>query len=861
MLWDWIIREGWMLPTWWLLVSLAGLAAFPLCARLLGALPDRGYTLSRAAGMLLVAFVYWLLATYGFVANSTGGMILAWLIVLVLGLLAYFSLGESVDWRKYWRDNKGAIITAEIVFFSLFALWTIYRAYQNDTYTTEKPMEIMFISSIMRSKVFPPNDAWMAGFSISYYHFGYIMAAMLSMLSGVNSGAGFSLMGALLMGLTGVTLFGVGYNLARSREYINGILPARPRGQFAAILAGLLTTVFVLLIGNFQLPLIEMPYRSQSVPKEYFDFWSVQSFTSSDMDTLNYQQKNDFWTITTALDSPDTWSGGWWWWHTSRILTDYNLDGTMPGAQPIDEVPAFSFILMDVHPHVLALPFVALTIGLALNLVLTGRDPNPYELIFYGIAIGGLIFLNTWDGPIYLVIISGAEALRRLLSRGGRLYLEDWWNIFLFGLKLVAVAILAYLPFLVAFRSQAGGLIPNLITPTLFRHYFIMFGPVLLMSAAFLVLELWRGSHQGRMNWRLGFTIAASIALVLIAVVALLLVVGLAFPETRNFVSNLVGSNGGIGLVLPEILQRHANAIVLPIVLLLSLAVIVARLFPKQESETDDDSEAVQYAPSTGFALLILAAAIGVTLVPEFVYLRDNFGLRINTIFKFYYQAWILFGVVSAYSLYVIVFDGQREQTPVILRGIVMVMSIIILVMCLPFPIFGTYSRAILEQQRNLRPEDQQAILSLDGRADGLSGDYYAAVMCLGNLVEGDNVVVAEASRDTYNSSYGRVGAFTGLPTVINWENHERQWRGPSYDEVAGTRRQDIDRLYTDLRWDAVVPIIDHYKIDYIMYSQTERSQYGGEGEAKFEEHLTPVCDFGSARVYAVDHNAVASTE
>jgi uncharacterized membrane protein len=177
------------------------------------------------------------------------------------------------------------------------------------------------------------------------------------------------------------------------------------------------------------------------------------------------------------------------------------------------------------------------------------------------------------------------------------------------------------------------------------------------------------------------------------------------------------------------------------------------------------------------------------------------------------------------------------------------------------FPIFGTYSRAILEQQRHTRPTEQQEQLSLDGRADGLSGDYLAAVLCLGNLVEGDDVIVAEASQNTYNSAYGRVGAFTGLPTVINWENHERQWRGGSYANVSGTRRADIDRLYTDLRWDIIVPIIEQYEIDYIMYSQTERNQYGAEGEVKFEDELVPVCDFGSARVYAVDKNALLTTK
>ena len=163
------------------------------------------------------------------------------------------------------------------------------------------------------------------------------------------------------------------------------------------------------------------------------------------------------------------------------------------------------------------------------------------------------------------------------------------------------------------------------------------------------------------------------------------------------------------------------------------------------------------------------------------------------------------------------------------------------------------YTRAVLEQQRHNFPIEQQAPLTLDGRGDGISADYFASVQCLGNLIQGDDVVVAEASRDTYNSPYGRLGAYYGLPTVINWENHQRQWRGATYGDIAGSRRADIDQLYSDLRWDFALPIIEQYDIDYIMYGATERNQYGVAGEDKFTENLSSVCEYGQVRVYVVN--------
>ena len=857
---EWLSREGWMLPTWWLLVTLAGAAAFPLALRFLGGLPDKGYTVSRALGMLLVAFVYWLLASYGFIDNSTGGMIFAWLIVLIIGLVAYFGIGDRFNWREYLRENGTVIIVAEVLFIALFTMMFIYRAYQNDVATTEKPMEMNFISGIMRSETFPPNDPWMAGYSISYYYFGYVMAAMLTMLSGLHSGFGFSMMVALLFSLTGLTVFGVGYNLARSRAFKwGGERLSNAPGKSPAIITGVLALTFVLIMGNFQMPLVEMPYRSQGAPASYFEFWGMQSFT--DMNSAGYVQQSGASPISTPFDNPQSWGRDWWWWHTSRILVDYNFDGTLATVQPIDEVPAFSFVLMDVHPHVLSLPFVVLALGMAINLVLLKRNPNRYEIILYGLMVGGLIFLNTWDGPILLVILVGADALRRLMKQEGLLTVDDWLAMIGFGAMLTAVAVGAYLPFLIGFRSQAGGLIPNLMTPTEFKHYFLMFGPLLLLSGGFLIREIWLGAKQRRMNWKLGLMVTGGILGVLLLLMVVFVGVGAALPESRTFVSQFIQTNGGTDVVIPEMLSRQLQTILLPLVLLASLIVIVARLFPTQNSETDDESETVTYAPATGIALLLLAAALAVTLVPEFVYLRDNFGTRINTIFKFYYQAWIILGVASSYAAYAMLFDNQGERRPAVLPRIAYAATLIfVLIACVPYLFFGMYTRAVLEQQRHVIPVEQQASLTLDGRGDSIPATYFSAVQCLGELIQDDDVIVAEASQNTYNSPYGRMGAYYGLPTVINWENHQRQWRGETYAEIAGSRRPDIDRMYTDARWEIALPVIQQYDVDYIVYGPTERSQYGSAGELKFEENLSFICEYGSnvdrrTRVYVVGDN------
>ncbi len=879
MILDWFLREGGLFLSWWLLVTVAGWAVLPLCWRLLGKLPDKGYTLARTTGLLLIGFIFWLLASLGLLKNTPGGMLLAVLIIVLLSLVAFWS-GERFKLRAYWRENSTVIIVAEILFFALFLGWTIFRAYQNDTSTTEKPMELAFISGIMRSEIFPPNDPWMAGYSISYYYFGYVLSAMLSMLSGVSSTIGFSMTVALWFALTGLNAFGIGYNLVRSRE-LQADEPEAPEkiqakgivssifeqlfrsGRGTPIFTGLLATVLLLFIGNFQFPLIEMPYQSRAMPAEYFDFWGTQERT--DLDQTGYSQLNP----TLSITNSETW-GYWWFFRASRVLTDYQLDGSIADfAQPIDEFPMFSFLLGDNHPHVLALPFVVMVLGLALHIVLSEHAPSRYHILFYGVVIGGLIFLNTWDGPIYLVVLVGAEALRRLIrGMDGRLHIGDWLSLIGFGASLLIIAIFAYLPFFISFRSQAAGILPNLLYPTHFHHFFLMFGPLLLILIGFVIIELWRGSQQRRLNWSLGVWTAGSVVAVLVIFMLALTIFGALIPQFNSAIQGFVEQNGGWNVIIPGVISRRLAYLPTTLLLVFGLIFVVARLFPKRAikqkhpadsaSESHDDLQpTILYSPATGFALLLIGIGVVLTLVPEFVYLRDNFGTRINTIFKFYYQAWIAFSLASAYGIYSVLLDKNTPRPGIVTRMIFGSIIFLIFIMGLSYPILGIHARAMVETGRfSSAPEDLRP-LTLDGGARmPLNNDDYQAVMCLSNIVGNrQDVIMVEAVQHAYRSYYARAAAITGIPALLGWENHQRQWRGTTYSEIAGTRAQDIERLYNDLRWDIALEIINRYGIDYIVYGATERQQYEPAGEEKFMDYLAVVCEFGDARVYYVGEN------
>src|SRR5215211_4819450 len=197
--------------SWYLLIALLGWLTFPLTYALFPALADRGYTFSRAFGLLVWGYVFWLLASFRLAQNDLGGLLLG--LVILGGLSAWAFVNCKSEFVIWIRSNRRLILITEILFLIAFGLLTFFRAGNPEIVGTEKPMELMFINGIMNSPTFPPRDLWLSGYSISYYYFGYVMASMLALFTGTPATMAFNLMIALVFGLSAVGAYGILYNL------------------------------------------------------------------------------------------------------------------------------------------------------------------------------------------------------------------------------------------------------------------------------------------------------------------------------------------------------------------------------------------------------------------------------------------------------------------------------------------------------------------------------------------------------------------------------------------------------------------------------------------------------------------------
>ncbi|MBN1371937.1 MAG: hypothetical protein JW987_08340 [Anaerolineaceae bacterium] len=782
---------------WWAIITLIGLAALPATMVIFRRLPDQGYTLARPFGLLLAAYVLWLGASLRIIPNNWAGIAAAFSIVLFISFLALRQMGGVRAFLLRLCEQKKIITTIEALFFLAFLTWSLVRAstvyFRINPAGGEKFMEMAFLTGILNSPSFPPADPWLSGYGISYYYFGYVMMSLLTRLSGLAPEVAFDLYDATLFALTFIGAFGVVYNLIASRQ---NSPPRFAKAALGGLLGGLFTTVSGNLLG-----LIEALQARGWLPAAFVRWLAVPDLDSA-------QATGSFFP-----------AGDLWWWRSSRILNDLDLFGQPIGANPITEFPFFSFLLGDNHPHVLALPFVLMAIALAFNLhlvALRGEQLSFGELLLTAISLGSLVFLNTWDYPIYLLLALLAW-LAGAIARRGQAQKQDLIKTIRLALIFIAVTILAYGLFFISFSSQAGGILPYIFPPTRLPQYLIIFGPFIFILGAFLLLSLRAKSATISLRGLLGAWLRLSTLLTL-GYLLLLAFTGLilAIDKARGG-SLFLQAEGWLG-GLPwwqVLLSITASRLASPWLFLLLTALLTLAATGMWTAITrqapPEDQPPQPPEPGLTFTRLLVVFGLVLTFVVEFLYLRDNFGVRMNTVFKFYFQGWVCLALASAFALSWLS-EHASEFASRFLR-IAFYFTTALLVLCsLVYPLLAIHSRT---GGFSLPPV-------LDGSAllRNTFPDDFAAIDWLRENTS-PNAVILEAPGQSYNFE-GRISAFTGRPTLLGWSYHEAQWRG-SYDEQA-RREDDIARIFRDFGSDEADALLQRWSVQYIIIGSSEMS-------------------------------------
>jgi YYY domain-containing protein len=553
-----------------------------------------------------------------------------------------------------------------------------------------------------------------------------------------------------------------------------------------------------------------------------------------------------------------------WWWPSRALWDDYTRRNDPTLHYSITEFPFFSFWLGDMHPHVMALPFGLLALALALQTLARPAAP-PFamgrrgwiELALTGIVLGSLYAINSWDLPTYLLLFLGALLLLYIrLGATSPSHLvtlslrQVWWRQYAVhaAMALLAAAVM-FAPFHLTFRSLVGSKDPlvNLpilatITRTLgfvtWSHtplisFLVIFGLFLLPLLVYVFAQGWGKGEGERRRGGEGEPTRDEEG---------------QEPDAAVERTDHAGSWTGPlpWAILTALLVGPLAGF--PLLVLLPLALYAALLAAEQAAR-----------PAAAFVLWAFALVCLICFGTEVVYIRDVFESRMNTIFKFYYQAWLIWGTLAAYAVYwsATSLSRTKNQEPrtgtrrLVLGSRFLVLGSLVVFVAL---LAGALVYPWLTAGKAFREGRQVGLAGVTPRQYTPAGA--AAIEWLRQNAPAD-AVIAEAvdgSYDTRSLGFGGVSASTGLTAVLGWPGHEEQWRGgdPATLAQVDIRQEDIRTLFSTTSIETARGLLQKYKVGYVFVGAAERDIYPPEGLAKFDQLGTPVFQQDDVTIYQV---------
>lgn len=381
--------------------------------------------------------------------------------------------------------------------------------------------------------------------------------------------------------------------------------------------------------------------------------------------------------------------------------------------QTINEFPSYSFIIGDLHAHIVNIPSVLLFIAVTLSIFLYKQNRN-IKLVLASLLLGIFFITNSWDYILYLPFIMVILSIKYTKSKKYEYLILEIVSIIILSLFFV-------IPYLTQFKPPVRGL--GIVKANMgdIKAIIVMFGFFLLVVLPFLIKNL-------------------------------------------NF--KILGQK--------KIL----------------------------------------------FIVILIIFGLGYILLPEIFYLKDIYSkanppyYRANTVFKVWYQSWILLslatGISFKYNL------KYLKKSKLILYSYILVVGFLYIWVISYF--FYAVFYVVGKKPAYKGLNGQQYIIKQNK-------DELETINWINKNIKGQPIIL-QADGNAYTNDT-LITSFTGLPTVVGWRDHEFGWRGDW--EIIANRMGDIQKIYQGTSKNEVEMLIKKYNISYVILSKKEKEKYGTE--------------------------------
>ena len=449
---------------WWLMVLILGLGYYPLGAVLFSSLRDRGYIFSKVLGIGLAGFLTWVLVVCGAAKFTSGAVIAVTAVSMALCWILYIKKAEKKTL------DLDLVLGEELIFLAFFLLWTYFAGFRPEAKGTEKFMDYGFMAALTRSDTLPARDLWYSAGNMNYYYGGQYYAVFLTKLSFTRIQETYNLMRTLVAAFAFVLPFNLVFHMIREIPRKVKAVPG-----WIAALGGLLAGAAVSLAGNMHYVLYGL-FGDVFKLSGYEDYWFPNS-------------------------------------------TRYIGHNPLTDDQCIHEFPSYSFVLGDLHAHVVNVMFVLLTVGILYAWMKSIREREEEGQVFSvkklllepaviacGVLTGIFHWTNYWDFVIYTTAALICIFFTAMYRYRGQAKAVAAATV-LQTAEVFVLGTLAALPFTSSFETMVSGIAFSKYHTVLYQFLILWglpFALVLILLLAVLIkyLRAYRGPGRFREFFR-----------------------------------------------------------------------------------------------------------------------------------------------------------------------------------------------------------------------------------------------------------------------------------------------------------------------------------------------------------------------
>ena len=422
--------DVWTFWTWYLLAAVLGVVGMAVTGRLFRGFADKGWMFSKVVSITITGFLTWFLVSIKLLKFTT---------VTCVGITVVFGIVCILLYEKQRKagydclpiDNLDLVYIEEILFFAVFLMWTYLAGFHPAAHGTEKFMDYGFMETMMRSKTLPATDIWYSQGKINYYYGGQYFAVFLTKLSGTQVELTYNLMRTFVAAFAFVLPFSLVRQMTVDMQgkKVYGWKKRLP--SITGFIAGLAVSI----AGN-----MHYVVYAQIIPL-------IQKLKGQEVDS--------------------------YWFPDATRYIGFNPD--VPD-KTIHEFPCYSFVLGDLHAHVVNIMFVLLLLGLLYAWTQKVRNTTPSveklgakkfwmqqllmpHILAAAMLLGMFHWTNYWDFVIYYVVTGGTVLFMNIICLKG-----DIKRIIAVtaaqAVEIFAVATVIILPFTLQFTTMVQGVRP-----------------------------------------------------------------------------------------------------------------------------------------------------------------------------------------------------------------------------------------------------------------------------------------------------------------------------------------------------------------------------------------------------------------